>query len=434
MQSPSTPPMSPYVNPPTDARARGLIMSDDAGAVQVIAHEGGMVDIAALTSSTNRPLKPLPYEPSEPTCAIPGAYDIPVVVDQVLIKNRDVALATTEPGGYVKADNETLTSGYRETHIVPVTKPLSGEPTNGGAVDDRARIEASITSLTELRIQERLDETLQIPPLPEAARKIIALRADPDFEIAALVSIIETDPSMAARIMGWANSAFYHVDPPARSIDDAVMRILGFDTASSMALGLALGESLKLPEAHVRGLPPYWLDAVFTAATMEAFARHIPQQQRPNVCLCYLTGLLANFGTLVLGHVFPPYYQTICELQEANRHIPHTHVDQHVINIPREIIAAALLEAWALPEEVTDAVRFQFANDYKGSNATFVNLLQLARQSLGAQGLNDYPPTHLDEAVPDQLGLSGDEVALVMEQINDSATELDSLAKAYRQG
>lgn len=431
MQNKTVQQMTPYVNPPARARARGLIMSDEAGEVQVIAHEGGLVDIASLATGTNRPLRPLPYTPAEPISAIPGAYDIPVVVDQILVKNRDVALATIEPGGYVKANSEALTSGHSETLIVPLTKPLSEEPTDGGSDDDRSRIDTTVTNLTELRIQERLDKTLHIPPLPDAARKIIALRADPDFEIAKLVSIIETDPSMAARIMGWANAAFYHADPPARSIDDAVMRVLGFDTASSMALGLALGESLKLPAAHVRGLPPYWLDAIFTAATMEAFAHHIPEQQRPNVGLCYLTGLLANFGTLVLGHVFPPYYQSICELQEANRHVPHTHVDQHVINLPREILASALLETWALPEEVTDAVRFQFASDYTGSNVTFVSLLQLTRQSLGAQGLTDYPASQPNEAALAHLGLTGEDIAAVMEQINDSATELDSMAKAY---
>ena len=423
--------MAPYLNPPAAARARGLIMSDAAGEVQVIAHEGSLVDVESLAAGTNRPLRALPYELGEPTSAIPGIYDIPVVVDEALIRNQEVALATTEPGGYVKAPSAALTSSHNETHVIPVTKPLCEEPTNGSKANDTARINASVSSLTELRIKQRLDETLHIPPLPEAARKIIALRSDPDFEIADLVTIIENDPSMAARIMGWANSAFFVVDPPARSIADAVMRVLGFDTASSMALGIALGGSLRLPDAHVRGLPPFWLDAVFTAATMEAFARHVPDKQRPNVGLCYLAGLLANFGTLVLGHVFPPHYQTICEFQEANRHLPHTHVDQHVINVPREIMAAALLESWELPVEVTDAVRYQFASDYDGPNGSYVHLLQLARQSLGAQGLTDFPTVPVNDQILGQLGLDGEDVASVMQQINDSTEELDSMAQSY---
>jgi len=132
------------------------------------------------------------------------------------------------------------------------------------------RIDSTVSRFTGRRIQQRLDQTLHIPPLPEAARRIIALQATDDYDLKDLVAIIETDPSITARIMGWANSAFYHVHPPASSIQDAVMRVLGFDTVLSMALGMSLGATLRLPEAHVNGLPPYWLDAVYTAATMEA--------------------------------------------------------------------------------------------------------------------------------------------------------------------
>ena len=55
MQKPPAQSLTPYVNPPIAARARGLIMSDNAGAVQVIAHEGGLMDIASLATGTNRP-------------------------------------------------------------------------------------------------------------------------------------------------------------------------------------------------------------------------------------------------------------------------------------------------------------------------------------------------------------------------------------------
>lgn len=288
----------------------------------------------------------------------------------------------------------------------------------------------AVNSFTRLTIQNRLDETLQIPPLPETARRIITLQADPYYDLRELTGIIETDPSIAARIVGWANSAFHNAKPQAKSIEDAVVRILGADTAMSMALGIAIGESLRLPRSHVGGLPPFWLDAVFCAATMEALARHIPANQRPVIGLCYLAGLLANFGTLVLGHVFPPYYTTICALQEANRHLPHTFIDQQVLQLPREVVASALLELWALPQEVSDAVRFQYVGDYQGNNATYVNLLSLARKTLGAQGLNDHPPSPLDEAMAAGLGLNWEVLSGVAELINESRDDLDSFARS----
>ena len=407
------------------------MLADDAGEVQAIAAEQGLIDPAKIAQETGRSLRPQPFDPSTPTSAVPGAYGVPVLVDQRLVNQPDIALATEQLGSYVKASSADLVAEHNETYLVAFTLPLSAEPTDGGAADDRSRIEASVADLTDLRMQQRLDETLHIPPLPDAARRIITLRADPDFEISALVAIIENDPSMAARIMGWANSAFYNVETPARSIADAVMRVLGFDTASSMALGLALGETLRLPKAHVQGLPPYWLEAVFTAATMEALARRMASKDRPNLGLCYLTGLLANFGTLVVGHVFPPQYQMICALQEANRHLPRTQVDEHVIKVPRELIAAALLEAWGLPTAVSESVRFQYASDYAGPNATFVRLTQVARRTLANLGLGDYPAGPVDDPTLDQLGLEPADVTEVADQVSESESQLEAVAQAY---
>ena len=422
--------LKPFVNPPIAARVRGVLMRNGSKRVQVIVPESALFDVQALQHITRQELRAEPYEIAESTSAVPGFYDVPVMVDETLIGNPDLALATTEPGAYLQSRGSDLLNGYFETRTGALSIPLPGEPCGSSRDDDTPCITAAIHNFTELRIQERLDETLQIPPLPETARRIITLQGDPNYDLRELVGIIETDPSIAARIMGWANSAFHNAKPPAKSIEDAIVRILGTDTAMSMALGLALGESLRLPRSHVSGLPPFWLDAVFCAATMEALARHIPVKQRPVIGLCYLSGLLASFGTLVLGHVFPPHYATICQLQEANRHLAHTFIDQHVLQLPRELIASALLELWALPQEVADAVRFQYVTDYQGSNVTYVTLLSLARKTLGAHGLNDYPASSLDEATAAQLGLSWEVLSSVADLINESRDDLDGFARS----
>jgi len=422
--------LKPYVSPPAEARVRGVLMSRGNHRVQVIVPERALFDVEALQQITKTELHAEPYDVAETTSAVPGFYDVPVVVDETLLGQNDLALTTTEPGAYLQTKGSDLLNGYYETRTGALTISLSREPTPSSRAEDVSVVTNAVNSFTGLTIQNRLDETLQIPPLPETARRIITLQADPYYDLRELTGIIETDPSIAARIMGWANSAFHNAKPQAKSIEDAVVRILGADTAMSMALGIAIGESLRLPRSHVGGLPPFWLDAVFCAATMEALARHIPANQRPVIGLCYLAGLLANFGTLVLGHVFPPYYTTICALQEANRHLPHTFIDQQVLQLPREVVASALLELWALPQEVSDAVRFQYVGDYQGNNATYVNLLSLARKTLGAQGLNDHPPSPLDEAMAAGLGLNWEVLSGVAELINESRDDLDSFARS----
>ncbi len=419
----------PYPDPPPAQRVRALIMADRGGEVQVLAPERALLDLTALGMASGRELRARPYTVEAPTSAVPGAYGLPVLVDDSLVRADILALATEDPAGFVRArGSDLLDVGLVES--APFVVDVGREPTPADRGRDLARIDMTLSRFTERRMQARLDETLHIPPLPEAARRVIALQADPHFDLADLVQIVETDPSIAARIMGWANSAFYNARPAAATLDDAIIRVLGCDTVMSMALTMALGRTLRLPEAHVRGVSGYWLEAVFTAAAMEALARGIPARQRPVIGLCYLAGLLANFGTLVVGHVFPPQYLAICELQEANRHLPHTYVDQHVLQMPREVLAAALLECWSLPEAVTDAVRYQHLADYQGPNESYVRLLSLTRRLLGHQGITDEPPQAPEPDALDALGLSEAAVAAVLERLDQSSAELEELAGA----
>ena len=106
----------------------------------------------------------------------------------------------------------TLTHAEFERHaraasVLDFCIDIGAEPTPTQPINDREAVIASITAFTELRIRQRLDQTLTIPPLPEATRRILELKADPDFNLRDLTRVVEADPSLSARIMGWANSA-----------------------------------------------------------------------------------------------------------------------------------------------------------------------------------------------------------------------------------
>jgi HD-like signal output (HDOD) protein len=414
-----------YPNPPGEQRVRALFCGDNKGQIQVVAPEIALVDPEPIRVSTARDVRHVPQAENASVCAIPGFYGFPSIVDSQLKEKSVIALATEVPGQYVRATGAQLhqmclNHASFETQF---TSALTGTPAN--KEQDRADIERAVLSFTARRIEARLDETLSIPPLPETAQRIIALAEDPMFDLSDIVTIIESDPAIAARIMGWANSAFYGTPTPSKTLNDAIMRVLGFDMVFNMALGMAIGDSLNLPESHVSGASPYWLDAVYSAATVEALSRQAAKDKQINPGTGYLTGLLSNFGTLVVGHVFPPQYASICRIQEANPSIGYPGIDQHVLHVNREVLAATLLELWNLPEEITTAIRFQNVGGYVGEHQYHVALLRLA------QDLLCYGPDGLHEdslATATQMGISESGIAEVAEVILSAQNELSDLA------
>ena len=417
-----------FDNPPESAKVRALFCEDTQGQVQVIAPERSLIDPDPICQTTARDLRSLPTSEDSPVCAIPGYYGLPTVVHDGLKHEAELALATETPNEYVRATGAELHTMCSSHASFEARFSQKFTPTPFDPQDDEQDILSAVDAFTARRIEARLDETLHIPPLPEAARRIIALQQDPDFDLNDLVQIIETDPSLSARIMGWANSALYAAPSPAKTLNDAIMRVLGFDIVFNMALGMAIGATLNLPKSHVSGASPYWLNAVYTAATMEALAHQVQTKDKPNPGTAYLTGLLANFGTLVLGHVFPPQYETICRVQESNPQVHHSYVDQHVLTLNREVIAASLLELWELPDEVTTAMRFQFVENYSGEHSTYVNLLSTSRKLL------DYVETDSSSDLSvlcENLEMDWDGVNDVIDTLRSSRDELGEIARSF---
>ena len=93
-------------------------------------------------------------------------------------------------------------------------------------------------AFTARRIQQRLEATIEIPPLADTAQKIIKLRVDPNATIDDITGVVETDPALAAQVVSWAASPYYASPGKIRSVEDAIVRVLGFDLVINLALGL----------------------------------------------------------------------------------------------------------------------------------------------------------------------------------------------------
>ena len=407
---------------PIGIRATPLVDTGSDTHCLVVHRRDLVFDVNALSRQEHRRWRVVPTETAAGVAWSDLADWGELLVDTSVLSGPP-AIATDYNAVSVTIDPACL----RHARQISVCGPLQRLLTEATSAQ---RIDGAITTFTGKRIRQRLDETLEIPPLPAAAQRIIALKSDPDYALADLVKVVETDPSIAARIMSWARSAFYSADPPPRSLSDAIMRVLGFDIVMNLALGLCLGGTLRLPARHVTGMPPFWTEAVFTAAAMEALSLR-QTGGRDHAGIHYLTGLLASFGTLVLGHVFPPQYEALCHLQEANPDFPAHQLDEHVLSLPRELLAAELFELWGLPPETVTAVREQNRRDYLGEHQPTVRLLQTVQATVRSMlGHGSQTPLITGPVDLKTIGIGERDLHEVSSLLEDSRDALEGLARA----
>lgn len=294
--------------------------------------------------------------------------------------------------------------------------------------DDLTVITKAVERFTALRVKQRLEDTLGLPSLSPTVQKIIELRSDPEAGVSDLVPVVRVDPSLSAQVMSWAASPYYAAPGDVSSIDDAVIRVLGFDLVINMALGTAMGQMLKVPEDGPRGATPYWLQAVYNASFAEQLCRAMPEtEDRPQPGLVYLSALLHNFGYLVLAHLFPPHFALLSRYIEANPHFSLDTVEQQVLSVTREQIGSWLLSSWDLPAAVTDTIRHQNELDYEGEHSQYVKIVYTANRLLRQQGLSDGPLEEVPDEIYAELGLKEPEVAKMLRRLMRNDEDIKEL-------
>jgi len=392
---------------------RCVLLKDNRTLVQCILPFSSLLDLRTLQSVTDRGFVPLSQEDIvsasrnrhlQPLEGCRDVFTLPTLIDSSL--SAEDALVVNESGMTLSALRATLHE--REINIRHIAFTLNASELKHDlpeAGSDTQQISDSIQNFTSLRIRQRLDETLEIPPLSATADRIMALRANPNATVSELTSIVEADPSLAAQVVSWASSPYYAAPGKIRSVQDAIIRVLGFDLVSNLAIGLILGKTVEVPKDQSAGFTPYWLQAVYCSTAVEAMARMVPGNKRPRQGMIYLSGLLHNFGFLVLAHTFPEHFSTICRYTEANPEISHVAIEKHLIGISREQISAWLMQSWTMPEEVSVALRYQQDGTYNGPHAIYANLIFIAMRLFRAHGIGDAPPEPVSDAMFERCGL-----------------------------
>jgi HD-like signal output (HDOD) protein/prolyl-tRNA editing enzyme YbaK/EbsC (Cys-tRNA(Pro) deacylase) len=426
---------------PLDQKVQAILVDDSVGALFILFPQNQLLDLNRITELTGRKLKAVPKESLDlmllkhKLSALPGLPSLtssPCLYEERILSGPAVFIDSGEPGLLLEITSEdfktllTKASAARFGESVTSVTPNLTRPD-----DDREEITKAVQNFTARRIQQRLESTVEIPPLADTAQKIIKLRVDPDATIDDITGVVETDPALAAQVVSWAASPYYGSAGKIRSVEDAIVRVLGFDLVINLALGLALGKTLALPKDHPQQATPYWQQSIYTAAIIEGLTRAMPRAERPESGLTYLAGLLHNFGYLLLAHVFPPHFSLICRQIEVNPHLHHSFVEQHLLGITREQIGSWLMRNWDMPEELVIALRFQHDPHYAGEHYKYANLVCLAVRLLRKEGIGSGPLEAIPDELLERLKLSREKAQDVVKKVLEAEVLLRELAAQF---
>lgn len=279
-------------------------------------------------------------------------------------------------------------------------------------------------------IRQRVEQITELPPMPEMARRLFELRANPDASADALVKVVELDPSLTAQVLRYANSPYFGYRGKVDSLQVAIVRVLGFDMVMNLAMGLALLHSFKIPRHGPLGLEAFWKHAVFSANLMQMLCRAMPKGNQPRLSTCYLIGLLHDFGYLVLGHLFRDEFMGLCErLGDGSDDRDRIAIERDYLGIDHGQLGHWLLKAWGLPDEIVVATREHHTGQYQGPFAVYVQMARLTDYLLRVHASGQAVYDDLPDDTLTALGLGQADVIRVMMQLLDQDENLETMAR-----
>lgn len=362
--------------------------------------------------------------------ALAMAYSLPVIIDIDMLDNETVFSASGCSSTLLKIPGTAFRLAMRGA----VKGRIAVWP---NYTEKLAAPETAASVPTSLDgVMRKLQRVHQLPPMPETAVRIMHLTSDPESDVFQLAELIERDPSLAAQVMRYARSALFAYRGELSSVKDAVNIVLGFDRVAQLSMGISAAKAFNIPQDGPFGLTKFWQHALYNGVLSQALALLANPDLLVDDKQAYLSGLLHNFGLLLLGHLFPPEFKMLNRLRETNPDASLQEIEgqvfgmggaQDIMSIGHAAVGASLLKMWGLPETSIIVASKHTQANYTGAHDVYVSLVQLSNYYLAQHGVGDEPITYEPGPLLEKLGIHEEQAEQLIEACIEQCHSLDAM-------
>jgi len=280
--------------------------------------------------------------------------------------------------------------------------------------------------MTALSARRLVELVTMVPSLPAVYLRLSAVVEHPRSSMRAIEAVVYEDPSLAARLLRLANSAFFGF--PAR-VDDLsrAITLVGTRQLRDLAMATSVLELFRgVSPQHVT-MPSFWRHGVTCGLAARALAGW---RREANPEQYFVAGLLHDLGRLVLYLKLPEDMSGILE-EAARTGEPLYEVEHRHLGFDHAAVGGELLRHWNLPPHLCAAVAWHHAPQRAELHAPMAALVHVAdvfanAAGFGSSGEARVPP--LSKLAWQQLELPATVVvptmSLIRQQLADTLTTL----------
>ena len=272
-----------------------------------------------------------------------------------------------------------------------------------------------------------LDMVREVSSLPHVAMRIIEVVGDPDSSGRDLREAVESDPSLAARVLRTVNSTFYGLRTEVSSVQRAIA-LLGFLRIRDLAVTASIAEAFRAEAIDCAGYTRagLWshLVSVGIAARMIAARGALPQFEE-----AFLAGLLHDLGIVLIDQHLHKRFATLLGSLTSDRRLDEAERD--VFGFDHAEFGAALGEKWGLPPTAVAAMRFHHrADEAEPASRVLVRVVRVADFLCAAKGIRSVASSAVDKPTPatlEALSLDREGLRVLWEDLDPELEQAQTL-------
>ncbi len=288
------------------------------------------------------------------------------------------------------------------------------------------------------RVEMVLEQIEQLPTLPAVATHLLTMTTRPDTSAREVIDVLESDPSLTAKILSVARRVDSGIPSDAATVDKAVV-LMGFDAIRNIALSIKVFEAFG-PEGddthRTFSRTEFWKHSLAVACAAQLVAAELPEpldQEEAFVC-----GLVHDIGKVALDTCLPKSFERIVQLAAASR-CCMADAERQVLGIDHTVAGRRLAQRWGLPDKLVNTIWLHHQGrdgvPQSVSDRGYIEVVHLAdliarEQRIGSSGNTAFPERAA--TVAQSMGLDTRSLERVVAQLADRIEARDGIVGLER--
>lgn len=188
---------------------------------------------------------------------------------------------------------------------------------------------------------------------PDVCIRIFELMEDDAASAPAIGDVISRDTSLTARLLRIVNSPFYGFSRRIDTVSRAVA-VIGTSELYNLAVAVTAVTSFSRIPNFVVNIDTFWRHGICAGIIARALARRCKILHPERL---FVAGVLHDVGSLIVYQRAPELARDLLLSSQGNEALL-ARGEAQTLGFDHAELGAMLLDAWQLPQELTDAIRW----------------------------------------------------------------------------